>query len=48
LAGALELPALVLELKERAPGAPSLDQIRAAFDRLEKDLDEKGVGAART
>ncbi|HXX46264.1 MAG TPA: sugar phosphate isomerase/epimerase family protein [Candidatus Acidoferrales bacterium] len=48
LAGAPESPALVLELKERAPGAPSLDQIRAAFDKLEKHLDEKGVSAART
>lgn len=48
LAGAPEPPALVLELKERSPGAPSLDQIRAAFDKLEKHLDEKGVSAART
>lgn len=48
LAGAPQPPALVLELKERAPGAPSLDQIRAAFDKLEKHLDEKGVSAART
>jgi sugar phosphate isomerase/epimerase len=38
---------LVLELKETAPGAPTLDQIRAIFDKLEKYLDEKGVGAAR-
>ena len=51
LASASEAPALVLELKERssgASGAPSLDQIRAAFDKLEKHLDEKGVSAART
>ena len=48
LSGAPEAPALVLELKERSAGAPSLDQIRAAFDKLEKHLDEKGVSAART
>jgi sugar phosphate isomerase/epimerase len=48
LAGRAEPPAFVLELKERSPGAPSLDQIRAAFDKLEKHLDQKGVGAART
>jgi sugar phosphate isomerase/epimerase len=38
---------LVLELKEQSPGVPSLDQIRAAFDKLEKHLDEKGVSPAR-
>jgi len=38
---------LVLELKETSPGSPSLDQIRAAFDKLEKHLDEKRVGAPR-
>jgi sugar phosphate isomerase/epimerase len=43
-----ESPALVLELKERSPGAPSLEQIRAAFDKLEKHWDEKGVSAAHT
>jgi len=48
LASAPESPAFVLELKERAPGTPSLDQVRAAFDKLEKHLDEKGVRAART
>ncbi len=46
-AAAPEPPPLVLELKETAPGAPTLDQIRAVFDKLEKHLDEKGVGAAR-
>jgi sugar phosphate isomerase/epimerase len=39
---------LVLELKETAPGSPSLDQIRAAFDKLEKHLDEKGANSTRT
>ncbi|HTR45829.1 MAG TPA: sugar phosphate isomerase/epimerase family protein [Verrucomicrobiae bacterium] len=42
-----EPPALVLELKERPPGMPGLDQIRATFDKLEEHLDEKGVSAAR-
>lgn len=48
LSGASESPALVLEIKERSPGVPSLDQIRTAFDKLEKHLDEKGVSAAHT
>lgn len=48
LGSAPESPAFVLELKERSPGVPSLDQIRAAFDKLEEHLDEKGVSAART
>ena len=39
---------LVLELKETAPGSPSLDQIRTVFDKLEKHLDEKGANPART
>jgi len=38
---------LVLELKERAPGTPSLDEIRAVYDKIENRLDEKGAGAAR-
>ncbi|HXW61252.1 MAG TPA: sugar phosphate isomerase/epimerase family protein [Candidatus Acidoferrales bacterium] len=43
-----EPPAVVLELKERSPGVPSLEQIRTAFDKLEKHWDEKGVSAAHT
>ena len=39
---------LVLELKEAAPGVPSLDQIRAVFDKVEKQLDEKGASSARS
>ena len=39
---------LVLELKETAPGVPSLDQVRAAFDKVEKHLDEKGASSARS
>lgn len=45
-AAAPEPTPLVLELKETAPGAPTLDQIRALLDKLEKHLDEKGVGVA--
>jgi sugar phosphate isomerase/epimerase len=48
LATAPELPALVLELKEQPAGAPPLDRIRAAFDKLEKHLDKKGVRSVRT
>jgi sugar phosphate isomerase/epimerase len=46
-ASVIEPLPLVLELKERAPGAPALDEICAAFDKLEKHLDEKSAGAAR-
>ena len=35
-----EQPAFVMELKEKAPGTPKMDEIRAAFDRLE-ELSEK-------
>ncbi len=45
-AAATEPVPLVLELKETAPGSPSLDQIRAVFDRIEKHLDEKGASSA--
>lgn len=48
LANAAEPLPLVLELKERASGAPGLDEICAAFDNLEKHLDEKGASRART
>jgi sugar phosphate isomerase/epimerase len=47
-AGAPERLPLVLELKETATGLPSLDQIRAALDKLEKILDEKGANSARS
>ncbi len=36
LAGAGEMPALVMELKEKGPGVPSVDEIRTAFDRLDE------------
>lgn len=35
-AAAQEMPALVMELKEKGPGTPALDEIRSAFDRLEE------------
>lgn len=38
LASAPEPIALVLELKELPAGAPSLDQVRAVFDKIEKKL----------
>lgn len=43
LTSAPEPLSLVLELKETAPGAPALDAIRAAYDKIEKQLDEKGA-----
>jgi sugar phosphate isomerase/epimerase len=39
---------LVLELKETAPGSPSLDQIRSIFDKIEEQLDEKGASSAHS
>jgi sugar phosphate isomerase/epimerase len=39
---------LVVELKETAPGAPSFDDIRTAFDKLEDHLDKKGANSARS
>ncbi len=35
--------ALVLELKEQPGGEPALDQIRATFDRLEKQFEKGGT-----
>jgi sugar phosphate isomerase/epimerase len=32
---------LVLELKEQAPGVPSLDQVRGVFDKLEENIAAK-------
>jgi len=45
-ASAPEPVALVLELKERVPGGPPLDAIRAAFDKLEEHADRKGARTA--
>ncbi|HUA01857.1 MAG TPA: sugar phosphate isomerase/epimerase family protein [Candidatus Aquilonibacter sp.] len=36
---------LVLELKEQAVGTPSLDQIRAAFDRIEEQAEKAGMAS---
>jgi sugar phosphate isomerase/epimerase len=41
IAGAPEPVALVLELKDQASGAPSLDQVRAVFDKIEKNFEGK-------
>jgi sugar phosphate isomerase/epimerase len=47
LAGAPEPLPIVLEPKEQAAGSPTLDQIRAAFDNLEKALETKPARAVR-
>ncbi|HEX4075570.1 MAG TPA: sugar phosphate isomerase/epimerase family protein [Candidatus Acidoferrales bacterium] len=36
---------LVLELKDQPGGAPALDQIRAAFDKLEEHAEKKGLAS---
>ena len=41
-----ELP-LVLELKETAAGEPTLDQMRAAFDKLEETAEKRRVRSPR-
>lgn len=41
LAGAPQPLPLVLELKEQAPGVPSLDQVRGVFDKLEENIAAK-------
>jgi sugar phosphate isomerase/epimerase len=47
LAGMAAPVPLVLELKETAPGTPSLEQARETFDEIEKTLDEKLAAAPR-
>ena len=47
LAGAARPLPFVLEIKAQAGTAPSLDQIRAAVDKLEGKFDSLGTGAAR-
>ena len=39
---------IVLELKEQASGKPGLDQVRAAFDKIEKSLESKRGRAAKS
>lgn len=39
---------IVLELKDQAGGEPSLDQVRAVFDKLEKGLDSKRGRSAKS
>jgi sugar phosphate isomerase/epimerase len=45
-AGAPEPLPLVLELKDQPGGAPAIDQIRVAFDKLEEHLEKKGLPSA--
>ena len=40
--------AMVLELKVQPDGTPTLDQVRATFDKLEKNLDTKRDRAAKS
>ena len=42
-----ELP-IVLELKEAVSGEPSLDQVRAAFDKIEEKLETKRSRAGKS
>jgi sugar phosphate isomerase/epimerase len=46
IAGATQPLPLVFEIKAQAGTAPSLDQIRAACDKLEEKFDSQGTGAA--
>jgi len=48
LASLPEETPFVFELKEQASGAPSLDQVRAAFDQLEKNLEGKRSRTAKS
>jgi sugar phosphate isomerase/epimerase len=48
LAAAPEPLPIVLELKEQPAGTPTLDQIRATFDKLEKTLEAKRPRAAKS
>jgi sugar phosphate isomerase/epimerase len=42
-----ELP-IVLELKEGTNGEPSLDRVRAAFDKIEENLENKGAQSKKS
>jgi len=48
LSAAAEPIPLVLELKEQSSGVPTLDQIRAAYDKLEKNLEARRSRATRS
>jgi sugar phosphate isomerase/epimerase len=48
LSAAAEPIPLVLELKEQSSGAPTLDQIRAAYDKLEKNMEARRSRATRS
>jgi sugar phosphate isomerase/epimerase len=46
LAGLPQPPAIVLELKEQSTGKPTLDQIQASFDDLEKNFVDSRAQSA--
>src|SRR6202050_1146590 len=48
IAGAPEPVAIVLELKGQANGGPTLDQVRATFDKLEENLEAKRGRTSRS
>ena len=48
LATAPEPLPIVLELKEQPAGTPTLDQVRAMFDKLEKTLEAKRPRATKS
>ena len=47
ISGAPQPLPIVLELKEQAAGGPVLDQVRAAFDKIEENLDGKRARTAK-
>jgi len=47
LATAPEPLPFVFELKEQPSGGPAVEEIRAAFDKLERHLEEKGIRSTR-
>ena len=47
LATAAEAVSLVFELKDQAAGGPSLDQVRAVFDKIEKNVEGKRPRASK-
>lgn len=48
IAGAPQDLPIVMELKEAANGEPSLDQVRAAFDKIEDNLENTKVRAKKS
>jgi sugar phosphate isomerase/epimerase len=48
IAAAPEQVAIVLELKGQPNGGPTLDQVRATFDKLEENFEAKGGRTSRS